>query len=205
MSFPPLPPATGTRPGKPCNCLHVTATGSIPMSTCMRCFGSGVTDPRRDATLKRNRELRIPTQDEVLAFDGAHCKHLYANLAPEWRCPGCGRARHQLLRWTMLYPNSPHRRMGWAAGLHEHHDHGGGSGRFPRTIVCEQCNSADAAAKRELKLPKLFSFSPAEIRQFVFATPHGWHLIDYAAAQRIYSTIAVPEPLIPFWPPRAPL
>src|SRR3546814_10453770 len=57
------------------------------------------------------------------------------------------------------------------AGLHEHHDHarswdGIGVARFQPTVLCDQCNSADGAAKRRLKLPNNFSFSPAEIARF---------------------------------------
>jgi hypothetical protein len=92
--------------------------------------------------------------------------------------------------------------MGWAVGLHTHHDHRddqyryssearppGFCTRFVDTLLCEQCNSADASAKRKLKLPENFSFSPAEIAMFVTATPNGWHLLDYDIASRIYAQI----------------
>jgi len=201
MSFLPIA-APGAKPGSgPCDCLHHTASGPIAMTTCFRCFGSGVTDPRRDLTLKRNRERAVPTHEEMLGFDGAHCKRLYASISPDWRCPGCGRTKYQLMRWTKRFPNKPYAFMGWVVGLHKHHDHGHGHARFPETLACEQCNSADSAAKRELKLPEHFSFSPAEIRHFVSATPHGWHLINYAAAQQLYgaATLAPPPPPA-FWP-----
>lgn len=203
MPFPDVP-SPGARPGAgPCDCLHHTESGPIPMSTCFRCFGTGVTNPRREKTLKRNREMRIPTQEDFLAFNGAHCKHLYASIGPDWRCPGCDRTKYQVMRWTKRFPNSPNAFMGWVVGLHQHHDHGIGRARFPETLVCEQCNSADGAAKRELKLPEQFSFSPAEIRCFVIPVPHGWHLINYAAAHRFYLAASIP-PLLPplaFWPP----
>jgi hypothetical protein len=185
-----------------CDCLHYTETGPIPATTCLRCLGTGRTDPRRDATLQRNHERRTPTEAEQLAFDGAHCRKLYAGLPSNWRCPGCGRNKYQLIRWTMLYPHRSDRHPGWAAGLHKHHDHGRGMRRFPETVICEQCNSADASAKRELRLPADFSFSPHEIAQFVVGTPHGWHLINYAAAARVYELARIPPPpLIPsmFW------
>ena len=172
------------------------------MSTCVRCFGTGLTDPRRDITLRRNRERRIPTQQDYLGYDGAHCKRLYASSGPDWQCPGCHRTKYQIMRWTKRFPNRPTWFMGWVVGLHGHHDHGQGPARFPRTLVCEQCNSADAAAKRELKLPTDFSFSPTEIRCFVISFPHGWHLINYAAARRIYQEVnRLPPPPPAFWPP----
>jgi hypothetical protein len=100
----------------------------------------------------------------------------------------------------MLFPRLPTRHEGWAAGLHRHHDHAndtfryGRSGtsvpvRFAETVICEQCNSADGTAKKKLGLPAEFSFSPVEMRQFVRATPHGFHEIDYAAALAVFQVI----------------
>jgi hypothetical protein len=56
-------------------------------------------------------------------------------------------------------------------------------------VLCDQCNAADGAAKRRLKLPDNFSFSPVEIAQFVTATPHGKHVIDLGLAERIYMSL----------------
>jgi hypothetical protein len=191
-----------TKLAQTCHCVQITETGSIAMLRCERCFGTGITDRGRDATIKRNRERRIPTVEEQREFTGAHCRRKYAALAPDWRCPGCNRTKYELIRCTMLFPKSPHRYMGWAGGLHEHHDHSGWPGRFPPTVMCEQCNDADKAAKRALGLPGDFSFSPAEIRGFVLATAHGWHLLNYAAARREYigaCKLGPPPPLGHFW------
>lgn len=189
---------TGTKGGQDCHCVRATVSGTVAMARCERCFGTGVTDRRRDATIKRNLERRIPTEAEKLRFTGAHCRLIYASLGSEWHCPGCDRSKYELIRWTKLLPGSPYAYWGWAGGLHKHHDHGGMPGRFPETVVCEQCNDADKAAKRELGLPKDFSFSPAEIRGFVLATAHGWHLLNYAAARREYTGACK------FGPPPAP-
>jgi hypothetical protein len=186
-----------------CDCVHSTDVGSAAVASCLRCLGSGVTDRRRDAVLKHNRERRIPTQAEMLAFDGAHCHKLYTALCADWRCPGCGRSKYELIRWTMLFPHHPDKHPGWAAGLHMHHDHGAAPRRFDDTLMCEQCNSADKDAKRELGLPKEFSFSPQEIKRFVIGTPHGRHLLNYAAAAQAYAVTRIPPPpLLPglFWP-----
>jgi hypothetical protein len=142
----------------------------------------------------------------MMAFTGAHCRQLYASLSQDWRCPGCHRTKYQLIRWTMRYPNSPNQYLGWVGGVHRHHDHGSDDGRrparFPTTVMCEQCNDADKAAKRKLRLPNNFSFSPAEIRRFVIGTPHGWHLLNYAAAAREYAALRAhpsPPPAGLFW------
>lgn len=170
---------------------------------CLACQGTGVKNRSREDTLKHNFEVRRPTWDEYLAFDGAHCRNIYKKLAEDWQCAACARTKFQILRWTMLYPNKPSRYLGWAGGYHEHHDHAGDkyahtgrsyyvAPRFAPTVVCEQCNSADASAKRKLKLPKDFSYSPREIGHFVIAFAHGKHLLDYQKAQSIYSQLSPP-------------
>jgi hypothetical protein len=150
---------------------------------------------------KRNSLLRIPSQAEFDAFDGAHCKNLYRALPPGWACPGCGRPQFEILRWTVLYPKLPSRHEGWAAGLHRHHDHANDAHRYgqssarvairlPDCVICEQCNSADGTAKRKLSLPPSFSFSPSENRRFVSPTAHGFHEIDYSAARAIFNAVS---------------
>lgn len=84
--------------------------------------------------------------------------------------------------------------MDWVAALHKHHDHsadymGFGVPRFPETLICDQCNSADGTVKRMLKLPKNFSFSPQEMQIFIGATPHGKHEIDYERALELFTIL----------------
>ncbi len=166
---------------------------------CLACANTKVRDLNRERALKSNLSRRIPTWEEYLAFDGAHCRQVYAKVGALWRCPSCNRSRFELLRWTMLYPKRPTRHEGWAVGLHTHHDHGRdvrprqiGLGAIRRissfepVVICEQCNSADGTAKKRLCLPANFTFSPSEIREFVYATPHGKHLIRYDVAQSIF-------------------
>lgn len=142
----------------------------------------------------RRAELRIPTPEEFAAFTGAHCRNIYRSLPAGWRCPGCSRSKFEVLRWTMLYPHLPSRHEGWAGGFHNHHDHCpehlGGSARFERVVICEQCNSADGQVKRKLKLPAWFSFSPEEIGAFVRSVPHGFHVIDYERAREIFDLVS---------------
>src|SRR5205807_6453689 len=111
---------------------------------------------------------RIPTDEEFRAYDGADCRNLWNRLGDDWNCPGCGRSKREILRWTRRKPkpwkdiNEIY--MGWMAGLTKHHDYSApllsGLGRFKDTIICDQCNSADGRMKRDLRLPDDFSFSP---------------------------------------------
>jgi hypothetical protein len=44
-------------------------------------------------------------------------------------------------------------------------------------------------AKRRLKLPQNFSFTPAEIGQFVIAKPHERHVIAFSVAEQIFRSL----------------
>lgn len=196
--MPPSPVLQNAKITQLCSCVltaPVCGTRWAPPE-CLRCLGSGLRDKVREAVLAKNAVRRIPTEIEKAAFTGAHCKNLWASITHAWRCPGCGRSKTELLRWTTLFSDRPNPYPGWAAGLHKHHDHGYPA-RFPETLVCEQCNAADGAVKRKLGLPKKFSFSPGEIRGFVVAVPHGFHLVDYATAARIYAAVVPPPPPLP--------
>jgi hypothetical protein len=137
---------------------------------------------------------RVPSLDDFLAYKGAHTPLLWEEVGPDWQCPVCHRTKFQTLRWTTRFPNSASPFQGWVAPLHKHHDHSveffsNGQSRFPRTIICDQCNGADGHAKKKLKLPKSFSFSPKEISVFVIGVPHDKHIINYEMAQAIYSDL----------------
>lgn len=187
-----------------CSCsLEYMAHGQ-----CLACHDTKIRDFNREKTLRSNFKRRIPTLEDYLGFDGAHCKLLYSKVGTHWRCPCCNRSRFELLRWTMLYPKRPDRHEGWAVGLHTHHDHGrdvrpgqiglGAIRRissFESVVICEQCNSADGTAKKRLCLPANFTFSPSEIREFVYPTPHGKHLIRYDVTQSIFVRVTTRAPL----------
>lgn len=139
-------------------------------------------------------KVRIPTEQEFNAFKGAHCHQLWLRVGSDWVCPCCHRNKFQILRWTKRNPGKPSQFYDWMATLHEHHDHSVGwnykrPARFQNKIICGQCNSADGVAKRQLKLPTDFSFSPQEISRFVIAIPHGRHKIDKELAAEVYRGI----------------
>lgn len=75
---------------------------------------------------------------------------------------------------------------------------------YDRTVICSDCNSSDGDAKKELCLPKEFSFSPNEISSFIHVVPNKKHIINkekamlawqqcepmFKARQRLVSEIA---------------
>lgn len=135
---------------------------------------------------------KTPTYEEYLNHTGLHYHKLWKATGDSWICPGCGRSKFQIMRWTLRFPNTPDAFMDWVAALHKHHDHSNdymnlGEPRFPETLICGQCNSADGTVKRKLKLPKKFSFSPQEMRMFIEATPHAKHKINYERALDLFT------------------
>ncbi|MBS3799097.1 hypothetical protein [Pseudoalteromonas sp. BDTF-M6] len=140
-------------------------------------------------------KIKVPTLEEFLSHDGLHYKNLWREVGDSWICPSCKRSKYEVMRWAKRFPNSSNAFWGWVAPLHRHHDHSApymsNQGRFPMTAICDQCNSSDGAAKRKLRLPKDFSFSPQEIGCFVNATPHGKHEIDYEMAKAIYDSLHI--------------
>jgi hypothetical protein len=57
---------------------------------------------------------------------------------------------------------------------------------YDNTVICGDCNNADALAKRFVKAHSSFSFSPQEIQRFVITVLHAEHRIDHAVATRIW-------------------
>lgn len=146
--------------------------------------------------MPRKGPHKIPTPAEIEAFGGMHCGALYADAKrTRWRCPVCSRTAQECIRWAYISGPSWRAKYGdakgeaWTIGLHRHHDHGTPA-RFPVTLICCDCNSADGAAKRKLRLLKDWSFSPAEMRHFVRCVPYrGGADVDYETAQIVYECI----------------
>lgn len=135
----------------------------------------------------------------------------WASVDPEWRCPGCSRAKTDLFRLSSADVLIAH--------LHIHHDHLGDAlrkrlqqdigqewihsispmvrhiekpvskilARFSPVLVCSDCNEADAAVKSRLrKIHRDFSFSACEISNFIEAHPNRPHEIKLDVALDIY-------------------
>jgi rubredoxin len=57
---------------------------------------------------------------------------------------------------------------------------------FDETIICSDCNAADARAKVLVGAHPDFSFAPAEIAQFLIAAPNREHAIDASRARALW-------------------
>jgi rubredoxin len=58
---------------------------------------------------------------------------------------------------------------------------------YDNTIICDDCNTADAHAKKVVGTDKSFSYSPNEIGKFVFASPNVSHKINSKIASEIWN------------------
>jgi rubredoxin len=136
-----------------------------------------------------------PTPIEFQRYNGGSCHKLWNDLDESWVCPACGRSKYQILRYkggSPIYNGNPEVASNLIAPLARHHDHSreryadSGKARFKETVICQDCNSAEAAAKTQLKLPQNFSFSPNEIGEFVLGISHGTVSIDFYRAWQIW-------------------
>lgn len=114
--------------------------------------------------------IHIPTAEEYSAVR-AERRGLWVELSEDWRCPVCGRTKFEILRYGVARSSDGKIHRRWKGSLHRHHDHGGEWNGIE--VICGDCNMADGLAKRCLSLPKDWSFSVAELREFVTCIPHG--------------------------------
>ena len=119
----------------------------------------------------------------------------------DWRCPCCFRSKRDFAR---LDKNG-----GLLCSIHSHHDHfvrhlkkcegepaawaalWNSCVRFPDTLICGDCNVAEAAAKNKVDAPENFSFAPYEIANFIEVHPNQANEVNAALAQETYAA-AVP-------------
>jgi hypothetical protein len=143
--------------------------------------------------MKSKKWSRVPSPADIRNFDGLHCSSVYRRaVADRWRCPSCARTATELIRWSEVRGPIFRERyadeygMGFTISFANHHCHG--DGRFETILICGDCNAADGAVKRKLKLPKTWSFAADEIKQFIQVGPHsGRTTIDYDKAHEIWA------------------
>lgn len=135
----------------------------------------------------------------------------WASVCQDWSCPCCLRPKTELARklssgvlLAHLHEHHDHIHDYMAARLQETYgkewprgtpsgtyelEHSGSVmiERFERTLVCEDCNAADAGAKaRSSRTDPHFSFRPSEIATFITSRPNRSHEIDADRARAIW-------------------
>ncbi|WP_426336989.1 hypothetical protein ACN9MY_06180 [Pseudoduganella sp. R-31] len=152
------------------------------------------------------------TKALVAAFDckGVDMDMLWAYTPMAWKCPACQRSKIEIARrnkngdlMCRLVEHHDHMKdlllkkfESISAGLERVLANEAAEqfakrsapmvSAYDNTVICNDCNNADAIAKRLAKTHPSFSYSPNEILNFVIATPNAEHHIDSEAAARIW-------------------
>lgn len=143
---------------------------------------------------------------------GVHVNRWWVMTGSDWICPACGRSKPEIVRL-----DRHHFLMGQLHEHHDHMKDlvrkrflaeavkrqvvvadelaekfairtAFGLSAYDNTVICSDCNYADAQAKRAVGTHPDFSFSPGEIRQFVEPRPNvGPHHINAVIAGKIWS------------------
>lgn len=135
----------------------------------------------------------------------------WAYTAQDWKCPACRRSKSEIVRL-----NTKNELMCRLVEHHDHMQDllikrfiaisvsrnevvaDESAERFAKrsasmvssydnTIICDDCNAADANAKKVAGADKSFSYSPNEIGKFVIASPNASHKIDPKIALEIWN------------------
>jgi hypothetical protein len=147
-----------------------------------------------DIVALENEEL-LRSLIETLGARGTGNVAGFSKVGIYWRCPACGRSKAEIAR---LDKNG-----NLLCAIVSHHDHfhdfepgleGAGAGaayvvlaRFQPTLICNDCNVVDAAAKKMVGAPGYFSFAPYEIAYFINVARNEGHKVDLAKAHTAYA------------------
>lgn len=149
---------------------------------------------------KKQKVVRVPTDEEFAAYDGMHCAVIWRMLPADWKCPVCDRSKREILIWGERKGSNAveYGEIGFKAGIDAHHDHGdifgsGVLGRFKRTHICGACNNLDARLKKKVGAICDFSFSPEELRSCFLSVKPNQGIdakgIDFGKAKTIYDFV----------------
>lgn len=142
-----------------------------------------------------NARLLIEIKDSLKA-NGLGSISNFCEVSPEWICPCCLRMKREIARID--------KNGNLLCALHYHHDHFEHYARdqmpalphqayelytrFPRTLICNDCNVAEPVAKRIVGAKSNFSFAPFEIATFIIVESNAPHKIDEQRAMEAYES-----------------
>ncbi|HBM2953607.1 TPA: hypothetical protein LVL69_004303 [Klebsiella oxytoca] len=160
-------------------------------------------------------EFTLSTKKLVSMFnaDGAHLNKWWVMTPVEWMCPCCKRKKSEIVRLNknnfltcQLHEHHDHmkevvkslfedisiRKNNIVADEHSEKfaiKIAFALSAYDNTVICFDCNKADADAKRLVQCHKFFSFSPKEISEFICVTPNSEHRIDIEIARKVWARL----------------
>lgn len=139
----------------------------------------------------------------TLGAQGEGDVYLFCMVRADWRCPCCHRSKTEIARLD--------RNGNLLCSIVEHHDHFGDLAcrviptpnykegdvsaanyvrysfeRFPRTVICGDCNVAEVEAKRIVGADSNFSFAPIELMQVLVVRLNSGHAIREDRVAEVY-------------------
>lgn len=132
----------------------------------------------------------------------------------DWSCPCCGRSKLQISRignkgqiLAKLILHHDHMGEALETAFHKAFEKaetcveqseglrlvermGKAFSGYDEILICEDCNNADAEAKKLVNAPRFFSFSPGQINVFIRVQANTPHFVDIEVAQEIWAKAA---------------
>lgn len=170
----------------------------------------------KDKDLKGlDSEFTYSTRRLVALFnaEGAHLNRWWVMTPVDWFCPCCKRTKGQIVRLNknnyltcQLHEHHDHmeevvktlfekyaiaRNQQIADELSERFaiKSAFSLSAYDKTIICFDCNKADADAKKIVKAHNFFSFSPKEISEFVISSPNNEHKINEEITKQVWERV----------------
>lgn len=160
-------------------------------------------------------EFTLSTKRLVSLFkaDGAHLNKWWVMTPVEWICPCCRRKKSEIVRLNknnflscQLHEHHDHmkevvkslfeefstkKKIIVADALSERFaiKTAFSLSAYDNTVICSDCNKADADAKRLVKCHRFFSFSPMEISEFIHIACNREHQINFEAAKKVWERV----------------
>lgn len=152
-------------------------------------------------------------QDMMTSFSakGLHLNKWWAITPFDWKCEACGRVKKDIARLNKhgyltchLHEHHDHADrilkrefefFSKAQGVIVADENSEkfikraayGLAAFDKTLICSDCNKADADAKKLSRTDDDFSFSPREIGRFIIVRSNQEHIVDVSIASAIWS------------------
>lgn len=157
-------------------------------------------------------EYTYSTRALVSSFkaDGAHLNRWWVMTPVTWKCPCCERSKAQIVRLNkhsyltcQLHEHHDHMKDVVKALFEDFSTKQNivvadelsekfaiktafSLSAYDNTVICFDCNNADAMAKKIVNAHKYFSFSPKQISEFLIVNSNEDHKIDPAKAQEVW-------------------